>query len=244
MTEKTSNATALYMPIAIIIGALIIGGGLYLGLASNGGSTAQAGDTQPTIPVDIKDVKIEGLPYIGKADAPVVMAFWSDFQCPYCKAFETGGVQGITTPAALPPIIKTYVDTGKLKIVFKDFAFLSEDSTTAAEFGRAIWDLYPDQYFAWRTAMYKAQDEEHGGFGDAASIIALIKKQFPRMKDADITAQLNNNKDAYDAAIVADRTEGSSMGVNGTPGFIIGKTLIGGADSFDRFKAVIDAELK
>ncbi len=106
----------------------------------------------------IKDINTDGLPFIGKADAPVTIVFWGDFQCVYCKSFETGGVPQITTPAALPEIVKNYVETGKVKVVFMDFAFLGEDSITAAIYSRSVWKLYPGRYFAWRTAMYEAQD--------------------------------------------------------------------------------------
>lgn len=127
--------------------------------------------------VDSKDMANTGDPFIGKADAPITVAFWSDFQCPFCKAFETGGVAGIPTAAAFPDIIKNYVDTGKVKIVFMDFTFLGSDSVTAALYSRSVWKLYPDQYFAWRTAMYTAQDQEQDvGFGDADSIDQLDAK--------------------------------------------------------------------
>lgn len=239
-TETKRDMSALYVPASIIIAALIIGAGLYFGLASKSSSAGVAPDGQPVANVDIKDVETKGEPFIGKANAPVVMAFWSDFQCPFCKAFETGGIPQIQIEPALPLLIKEYVNTGKLKIVFKDFAFLSEDSTTAALYARAIWDLYQGQYFAWRTSMYEAQDEEHGGFGNAASIDALIKKSYPEMDVAKIKAQIESKKDAYNAVITANREEASKMGINGTPGFIVGKTLISGAEQFPKFKTVID----
>ncbi|MBI2030509.1 thioredoxin domain-containing protein, partial [Candidatus Kaiserbacteria bacterium] len=150
-TASKRDMSALYVPASIIVAALIIGAGLYFGLASKSGAVGVAPDGQPVANVDIKDVETKGEPFIGKANAPVVMAFWSDFQCPFCKAFETGGIPQIQIEPALPLLIKEYVNTGKLKIVFKDFAFLSEDSTTAALYGRAVWDLYQGQYFAWRT---------------------------------------------------------------------------------------------
>ena len=100
-------------------------------------------------------MKTAGDPYIGQANAPVVMAFWSDYQCPYCRAFEVGGVPQITTPAAFPDLVKNYVDTGKLKVVFKDFQFLGQNSIDDGEYARAIWALYPQQFFAWREAMYQ-----------------------------------------------------------------------------------------
>lgn len=110
--------------------------------------------------VDGTKVNTEGDPYLGRAGAPVTILFWSDFQCPYCKAFETGGVAGLEniTPA-FPDIIKNYVNTGKAKVVFMDFPLsnLHPYALTMALYGRAVWKLYPDQYYAWREAVYQAQ---------------------------------------------------------------------------------------
>ena len=208
-TSSTRNWSALYIPGSIIIAAIIIGGGLYFGLSSK--NTAAQPDSQKpaAAKVDIANVKIAGVPFIGNADAPVTMAYWSDYQCPFCKAFDTGGIPQIKIKAALPDLIKNYVNTGKLKIVFKDYPFLGNDSMDAAEYGRAIWDLYPAQYFAWHEAMFKEQDAEGDqGFGKASTIDTLIAKNFPQMNVASIKAQVASNKTAYDAAIQADRDEG------------------------------------
>jgi len=250
IAPEKRDRSALYMPIAIVVAGIFIAGGLFLGLSHdnvNTGSTTTGTQAAaaPAVAVNIADVKIAGEPYIGQANAPVVMAFWSDYQCPYCKAFEVGGVTGIATPAAMPDLITQYVNTGKLKIVFLDFPFLGNDSITAAEYARSIWKLYPGQYFAWRTAMYKAQDEEGDqGFGNATTIDQLITSSFPAISDAAVKADIAKNKSTYDTEMQADEQEGESMGVQGTPGFIIGTTLISGAEPLSTFTAAIDAQLK
>ncbi len=239
-TSTSRDNSALYLPVAIVIAGILVGGGLYFGL-SKSGSAAQGG-TQPSVAVDIKDVNIEGDPYIGNADAKVVLAYWSDYQCPYCKAVEMGGIPQIPIEPALPILIKEYVDTGKLKIVFKDFAFLSEDSTTAALYGRSVWALYPNKYWEWREGMFEKQDEEHGGFGNEASIVALIKG-ISGMDAAKVKADVAANREKYQSEIDADRVEGGNFGISGTPGFITGKTLIPGAAELSSFKAAIDPQL-
>lgn len=239
-TQK-KDYSALYLPVAIIVAGALVAGGLYLGLSRG---TTSAGAQPAPQKVDVKDVKTDGEPFIGKADAPLTMAFWSDFQCPFCKAVEVGGVQGIPTAAALPDIISTYVDTGKLRIVFKDFVFLGQDSVTAAEYEHAIWELYPDKYFAWRTAMYKAQDEEGDqGFGDAASIDKL-NATIPGIDAAKVKALVAQKKSQYDALAQADTAEGQKFGIQGTPGFIIGTQSIDGAQPLSAFTAAIDSQLK
>ena len=239
-TSAAQDYSKLYVPVAIIIAGVIIGAFVMMGLSKSGGNIG--GDQPPQVAVDIKDVKTEGDPYIGKANAPVTLALWSDFQCPFCKAVEIGGVQGINVAPSIPTLVKEYVDTGKLKIVFKDYAFLSEDSTTAALYGRAVWALYPSKYFEWRTAMYKAQDEEHGGFGDEKSIVALTGT-ISGMNATKVKADVAANTAAYQAKIDADRAEGTSFGIQGTPGFITGKTLIPGAVDLKTFTDAIDAQL-
>ena len=239
--------TALYTPLSILAAGMLIATGLFLGLSHSGSSAAASGThgATPAVAVDIAKVKTDGLPYIGDTNAPVVMAFWSDFQCPYCKAFEVGGIPQIKTPAAMPVLLQQYVNSGKLKIVFKDFPFLGNDSLTAGEYARSIWVLYPSQYFAWRTAMYVSQDQEGDqGFGNAATIDQLIKSKFPQINDAAVKSDVAKNKTAYDAAMQADEAEASSFGIQGTPGFIVGKTLIAGAEPISAFNAAIDPLLK
>lgn len=239
--QQTKDYSNLYLPVAIILAGVLISVGLFYGL-SNKNTGGAGGAGAPQAEVDIKDVKTEGAPFIGKADAPVTLAYWFDYQCPFCKAVDVGGVPQIPIEPAMPILVREYVDTGKVKIVFKDYAFLGPDSTTAALYEHAIWKLYPSKFYEWHTAMFEAQDEENGGFGDEASIIALTKKIAGI--DADkVKADVAANRDAYAAEIDADRAEGSSFGIQGTPGFITGKTLIPGAAEFAAFKQAIDPQL-
>jgi protein-disulfide isomerase len=229
-----------FLPISVIAAGLLIAGAVVWNGSNPAGNTA----TQDgKVVVNIKNVKTAGNPFIGKENAPVTIAFWSDFQCPYCKAFEVGGVPQITTPAAFPQILKNYVDTGKAKVVFMDFAFLGDDSITAAQYSRAVWKLYPAQYFDWRTAVMVAQDQEHGGFGNAASIDALSAK-IAGIDATKLAADVEANASTYNTMIEADKAEAGKVGVQATPSFVIGTEVIGGAYPFARFQTAIDALLK
>lgn len=236
-TNETNNK---FLPVAVLLaGVLIAGAVVWNGSRPPSGPSA-GGVAQK---VDVKNIKTEGNPFIGRKDAPVTIAFWSDFQCPFCKSVEVGGVPQIPTPAALPEIIRDYVDTGKVKVVFMDFAFLGDDSTTAALYNQSVWKLYPDQYFTWRTAMYTAQDEEHGGFGNAASIDTLTAT-IAGIDAARVVADVQANKVAYQAEIDADKAEAQKVGINATPSFVVGTTVLAGAYPYANFKAAIDALLK
>lgn len=238
-THATSAAGPLpqawLTPAAVLLAGLFIGGAIIWNNVHPSTATPGTGGSGTAPAVNIKDVSISGEPYIGNPNAPVTIAFWSDYQCPFCKQFEQ---------QTLPTLISQYVDTGKVKVVFFDFAFLGNDSITGAEYGRAVWKLYPNQYFAWRTAMFTAQDAEGDqGFGNAASIDKL-DATVKGLDAAKIKADVAANKATYDAAIAADKAEGQKFGVSATPSFIIGKQLIQGAYPLANFTAAIDPLLK
>jgi protein-disulfide isomerase len=234
-TNETGNK--YFLPVAVIVAGLFIAGAVVWNgshpTSAPTGTTQTGTGTAPS--VNIKDVKTDGDPFIGQASASATIVFWSDFQCPYCKSFELN---------TFPQIVKDYVDTGKVKVVFMDFTFLGNDSVTAALYSRSVWKLYPDKYFAWRTAMYTAQDQEGDqGFGNAASIDKL-DATISGINAAKVTADVKANASTYQAAIDADKAEAQKAGVNATPSFVIGTQLIQGAYPYANFKTAIDAVLK
>jgi len=159
---------------------------------------------------------------------------WFDYQCPFCKRFEL---------ETLSQVYDNYVTSGKVKIVYKDFQFLGPDSQTAALFARAVWDAHPNHFHTWLTAVMTAQDAEHGGFGDAASLTELTRG-IEGIDTDRVLRLMDENKAEYEAAIAADRAEGTALGINGTPGTIIGTNLLPGARPYAEVAALIDAELQ
>ena len=234
-TNEISNK--YFLPVAVIVAGLFIAGAVvWNGSHPLAGSEQFAAAGAAAAPaVDIKNVKTDGNPYIGQAAAPITIAFWSDFQCPFCKNFALG---------TLPQIIKDYVDTGKAKIVFMEFPFLGNDSITGAAYSRSIWKLYPGKYLEWSTAMYTAQDQEGDqGFGNAASIDKL-DATISGIDATKVAADVKANMSAYQAAMNADKAEAAKVGINATPSFVIGTQVIAGAYPYATFQTEIDALLK
>jgi protein-disulfide isomerase len=233
---ETNETNKYFLPVAVVVAGLIIAGAVIWNgsrpVPSAGSGQADASS------VDIKNVKTDGDPFIGKADAPITIAFWSDFQCPFCKKFEL---------ETFPSIVKDYVDSGNVKIVFKDVVFLSPrmgmDSLTAVLYGQSVWKLYPESYLEWRMAMFVAQDEEGGGFGDAASIEKL-NATIRGIDAAKVAEDVKTNMDAYTQVANATTAEAQKLGVNATPSLIIGTQIIAGAYPYPTFKTAIDALLK
>ena len=173
-------------------------------------------------------------PQIGSPTANATLVVWFDYQCPYCKLFWRD---------VLPRLNDTYVRQGKLRVVFRDFQFLGQDSGTAALYARAVWDLYPARFYDWSRAMFGAQDQENGGFGNLASIQQLTR-HVPGIDEARVTARMREKSQQYAEEIVADYNDALALGVTGTPTVIVGKTGVSGSESFADLAKLIDGQLK
>ena len=227
-------ANAVIIGAAVIVAALILTHGTITSKTDTTTAQAPGGGAAQVLPPDISKIKVSSDPYIGNPNAKVRIAYWSDYQCPFCKMFET---------TTLKNIVKNYVDKGTVAVVFKDFSFLGPDSDTAALYGRAIWQLYPAQYFAWRTAMFDAQDKENSGFGDEPSVIKLTTS-IQGIDVSKVQKLLAEKTDEFQKAIDADKAEGASFGVQGTPAMITGMTLFPGVTDYATFAKALDAQLK
>src|SRR3989344_815406 len=82
---------------------------------SNGGTSGPTGGAaidQPAAPTGPVDVSLDDDPMLGQKDAPVTIVEFSDYQCPFCGRFYS---------QTLPQIKSKYIDTGKVRLVFRDF---------------------------------------------------------------------------------------------------------------------------
>jgi protein-disulfide isomerase len=91
--------------------------------------------------------------------------------------------------------------------------------------------------------MFTAQDEEGGGFGDAASIDKL-NATIAGIDAAKVAADVKANEAAYTQQANANTAEAQQLGINATPSSIVGTQKLEGAYPFAKFQSVIDALLK
>jgi protein-disulfide isomerase len=238
--NTNENNPLLLAGSVIVAGLLIAGAVMWNGSRPPSAPQAQQGST-----ATVKDVNIKGLPFIGEEDAPLTLVFWSDFQCPFCKAFEIGHPQ-IPTPPAFPDIVKNYVETGKVKVVFKDVVFLSPrmgtDSLTGVLYSQSVWKLYPTKYHEWRTTYFENQDEEGAGFGSATSIDEM-NATIAGIDAQKVAADVKANTSAYTAQAQANTADAQKLRITATPSVIVGTQVIAGAYPYANFEAAIEQEL-
>lgn len=212
-TTKESPIEKFLTPIAVLLGAIVIA----LAFAFGGGE--RPATTEPVgQEVNIADVKADGAPFVGSVTAPVTIAVWFDFQCGFCKRFES---------TTLSEVNRDYVESGKVRIVYKDFQFLGPASMETAVYSRAVWDLASSVWPDWFERVMTGESESTL---TTAGLDAVSKEL--GLDPSRIAERIQEKRSEYEASITADRTEGQSFGISGTPGSIIGTTLVGGAQPY------------
>ena len=230
----SENKSNFGMPIAIVLAGIIIAGAIYFSGSKPATAPVNSDTLGQASTVNIKNVKISDEPFIGNPNAKVTIAYWFDYQCPACKYNEAN---------MMTPLVDDFVKTGKVKVVFKDFAFLSEDSQTLGVYARAVWEAYPDKYYEWHKTIFTNQGEERSGWATKAVITSLTKK-VSGIDTAKIDALIAKNSVKYQKMIDDDKSEGGKFGVNATASFIVSDQLVVGVPQYAQFKTFIETLLK
>jgi protein-disulfide isomerase len=169
----------------------------------------------------------------GKADAPVTIVEYASMTCPHCAAFNRDVV---------PQLTKEYIDTGKAKLVFREYP-LDPYATMASTVARCFEG---DQYFAFIDLLFANQMnwiKDFDGNGmitreDILEGLSQMARQAGMPRDR-VEACASDEKNF--AAVEANWKEGTTRySVTSTPTFIINGTPHVGEISFDALKQVID----
>ncbi len=179
-------------------------------------------------------ISVDGVPFKGDKNAKVTLVEFSEFQCPFC---------GRHVRDTFPQLDKEYIQTGKVKYVFRDLplesihknAFkASEAAHCAGEQGK-FWEMH-DRLFANQNSLEPAMLTGH------AQAIGVDAKKFQ--------ACLDSGK--YAAEIRKGIAEATKYGITGTPTTVIGLTqpndktikvvkVIRGAQNISAFKEALDS---
>lgn len=246
--EKKLAKEGLLISGSILLGSLIIAGSvLTLTPRSIDGGVAQGGTPQaaaPTNPTDTTAVtSLDDDPVLGdRKKATVAIVEYSDYECPFCKKFHAD---------TFDALVKSYVDTGKAVISFRDFplSFHDPNATLEAATAECVRKEKGDvAYFAFSKTVYENTQANGKGLA-VGELDKLISKVGANPKTVAACAAT----DAVKQEIAKDIADGGKAGISGTPSFVIGKlsadgTVTGervvGAQSIDGFKATIEKYLQ
>ncbi len=181
------------------------------------------------------EVSVSGKPSLGRDDASVTMVEFSDYQCPFCKRhFLT----------VLPIIKKEYIDTGKVRYVFRDFPIASLHPQAKKGHEAAYCAGEQNKYWEMHDTLFKnSKDFSVPALNRYAQKIGLDGDKFNNC--------LQSGK--YASRVEKEIAEGVKAGVRGTPSFFIGPsgsgeritgTMVRGAQPLNRFRQVIENVLK
>jgi len=157
----------------------------------------------------------------GGAKAPITIIEFSDYQCPFCKRAED----------SVNKVMQTYGD--KIRLVYRNYPLpmhpMARPAAEAAACANAQGKFW--EYHA------KLFDNQAGlsddKFKQLAKDVGLDSAKFDECLA----------KKPYADKIDQDTADGNKVGVNGTPAFFINGRMLSGAQPFEKFKEVIDAEL-
>lgn len=184
--------------------------------------TAPQGPTTVNIKVTADD------PVLGDPNAKLTIVEFADYQCPYCGRFQTDVEK---------KLIQDYVNTGKVKFVYKNLAFLGQESTDSAN--AALCAKEQNKFWEYHDKLFDNQKGENQG----AFAIDNLKKF---ASDLGLNAtQFNSCLDAkkYNTQIQADIAEANKNGFNSTPSTAVGKIPLIGALPYEQFKSAIESAL-
>ncbi len=173
-------------------------------------------------------VTADGQPYKGSPDAPLKIVEYADFACGHCADFAQ----------SLDALAPVYIATGKLQVVFRNFAFLTPESGPAAQAVECALDQGADKFWAYHDLLFSMQ----GRGGAALSTTSL--KAYAGQLNLDTTAFDRCLDSGAKAALVeADHNDGVSRGVTGTPTWFINGEIMPGALPENELRQVFDQAL-
>ncbi|MDH5418039.1 MAG: DsbA family protein, partial [Nitrosopumilus sp.] len=175
-----------------------------------------------------------GSPVLGDLSSPVTIIEFGDYQCPFCKRWNEN---------TKPVIVQNLIETGKVSLIYVDFAIIGPDSITihAGSYCAAEQDLY----WEYHDFVYANQGHENDGWANSENLKLLVTGI--NGLDVDSFNECLDSK-KYEQQVNENKKIASDAGVRSTPTFIIipqeGQAeMITGAQPYGTFKVLVDEML-
>ena len=239
----------LVLPISILVAAVMIAGAVMFatlykgGSGNNAGGTAntpaaagaQAGTASATTTAAILALGPRDA-ILGDPNAPVTVIEYGDYQCPFCADYFQ----------KLEPVIKQqYIDTGKVRMVFRDLPFLGAESVAAAnaaqcaEDQNALW-AYHDALYTAKLGDYAKGGGEDDGFFNKALFLSIAAQL--HLNTTTFATCIDNNTDAN--YVTQEKTGAETLiGGDSTPTTFVNGVMVtvGGQGAGDDQPAILQA---
>ncbi len=162
-----------------------------------------------------------GDPIAGDADGDVTLVEFFDYRCGYCRSMAGN--------------LRSLVGTDdRLRFVFKELPVLGPDSVVAAKAALAAAKLDHDKYYDFHMALMQSKDLGRDTVLGLAAAKGYDRDAMAAEMDADWVQE----------RIDANQSLAESLGINGTPSFVVGSTLIPGAVDIGRLAQLVQDERK
>jgi len=161
-------------------------------------------------------------PQLGSPNAPLTLVEFSDFQCGYCRRFDA---------ETLPKVNEQYIQPGKVRLIYRHLAFLGPASHTAAQAASCAHDQA--KFWEYHDRLFKRTSP-------VAFTVARLKVYAEELGlDARAFADCLDGR-SYARQIETDTLLVRSLGITGTPAFLLNNHLLVGAYPFEMFRRALD----
>ncbi|HEX8857095.1 MAG TPA: thioredoxin domain-containing protein [Thermoleophilaceae bacterium] len=187
-----------------VVGLAIVAVVVAIALSSSGGSHKSSTTGQTTS-------LFAGIPEkgitLGKPNAPVTLEEYGDLQCPFCREY---------TLNALPTLVRDYVRTGKVKMVFHNLSFIGPDSVTAGRVAQAAG--MQNKLWPFIDRFYANQGQENTGYV-TRDFLDKVASQVPGLDKQKLFSDADSA--ASQTGLAAANASANTRGVKSTPRFFV-----------------------
>ncbi|MHB8673125.1 MAG: DsbA family protein [Candidatus Limnocylindrales bacterium] len=204
---------------------------MVIALSGNGSGAAAPSTAALVRPASAIPAGLANDRTLGRADAPVTIDVWTDFQCPYCARF----VEQIQ-----PQLITDFIVPGTVRLVAKDLSFLGaghtpDESNDAAVAARCA--ARQGRFWEYHDYLFWNQLGENVGSFTRARLLAMAQAV-----GLDTSAfQACTSDGTVAAAVAAETAAGAAKGVTSTPTLFVNGRMIVGVPSYDSLASAIRA---
>lgn len=180
--------------------------------------------------INIKNIQYDKQPSLGDPKAPVKVIEFGDFKCPACKQW---------TETYFDQFKKEFIDTGKVQFYFMNYAFIDRDSIMAASAGEAIAQQSHEAFWVYYKRLYENQGDEREIWATPSFLETFVKNNVPGIDHKKFSQDMVHNDSLLE--VKEDYKLGGSLGINGTPQFVINGKLLNSSSYEELSKAIRQA---